>query len=55
MLDAMPWLIAGDELRAWTPGGYTLSRSVRPGERLTVLTPAAAVATIAAGYSPAVA
>jgi hypothetical protein len=52
LLDDAPWLIAGAELRRWTPGGYTDSRAVAPDEALIVLTPASAVATIAAGYDP---
>jgi hypothetical protein len=47
-----PWLVTDDELRLWTPGGYTRSRAVGHEEPLTVLTPASAVAAIAAGYEP---
>lgn len=47
------WLIQGDELRRWTPGGYT-ERAVRPDGLVTVLTPRSTVAVLQAGYRPAV-
>jgi hypothetical protein len=50
--DGAPWLVGDDALRLWTPVAYTRSRAVAADEPLTVLTPAAAVATIAAGYEP---
>jgi hypothetical protein len=48
--DGSPHLVLDGRLRAWTAAGYTESRGA--GGRLTVLTPRATVATIAAGYGP---
>ena len=53
VVDGAPWLVSDGALFAWTHGGYGDSRPLRPAERLVVLTPAAAVATLAAGYAPA--
>ena len=54
LLDGTPWLVlGGGGLRAWSPAGYGDRREVGAAERLTVLTPAATVAAIAAGYEPA--
>jgi hypothetical protein len=52
-LNGAPWLVRGDELFAWTPSGYRerVTRA-RIGD-VTVLTPRATVAVIAAGYEPA--
>jgi hypothetical protein len=53
-LDGAPWLVLGDELLAWTPGGYR-QRVTRGGiGDVTVLTPRATVAVISAGYEPVV-
>ena len=52
-IDGRPWLLLGDELLAWTPAGY---RERRPAPRetpMTVITPRATVATLTAGYRPA--
>ncbi len=38
-------------LRPWAPGGYGPAEPARAEERVTVLTPRATVATIAAGYA----
>jgi hypothetical protein len=48
--DGRAWLVSGDRLLAWSAGGYR-DRRPRPvrGE-LEVLTPAAGVAVLAAGY-----
>jgi hypothetical protein len=52
-LDRAPWLVLGNELLAWTPGGYR-ERVTRARIRdVTVLTPRATVAVISAGYEPA--
>jgi hypothetical protein len=48
-----PWLVWGGELLAWTPGGYR-DRSVPPDAPVTVITPRATVAVLAAGYRPVV-
>ena len=54
LVDDAPWLVLEGGLRAWTFGGYTCDvRALDSRERLTVLTPAVSVATIAAGYRPA--
>jgi hypothetical protein len=54
LLDGAPWLLAGGRLNAWTAGGYAETRALPAGrEPLIVLTPAVAVAAIAAGYEPA--
>ncbi len=46
------WLLRGAALLRWAPGGYE-RRVARPdGGEVTVLTPAAIVRTIAAGYAP---
>jgi hypothetical protein len=51
-LDGAPWLVQGDELLAWTPGGYReRTTRARIGD-VTVLTPRATVDVIAAGYQP---
>ena len=51
-LEGAPWLVTEGGLRAWSLAGYGELRAP-PRERLPVLTPAAAVATLAAGYAPA--
>ena len=47
-------LIRGDELLAWSPGGYRERRPRPRGERVSVLTPASTVNVIRAGYVPEV-
>ena len=47
-----PWLVTDRRLLAWTPGGY-LARPVQaPDGPVTVITPRATVAVLAAGYRP---
>ena len=53
-LDGAPWLVHGGELRRWGPGGYGEAKAVDPAGSVVVLTPRATVATIRAGYEPAV-
>jgi hypothetical protein len=49
-----PWLVRGDRLLRWTPGGYT-ARVARPrNERATVVTPPSLVGVLRAGFSGAV-
>ncbi len=48
------YLVWGDHLLAWSPGGYAKRRQRPPGEEVMVLTPGATVKTIRAGYAPAV-
>jgi len=46
------YLIWGDRLLAWAPGGYGERRRQPKGEQVKVLTPPSTVATIRAGYVP---
>lgn len=46
------WLVLGDLLYRYTPSGYAETQP-RPAGPATVLTPAPTVATLAAGYQPA--
>jgi len=46
------WLVQGTAIHRYTPGGYTAVRD-RPSGWVTVLTPAPTVATLTAGYRPA--
>jgi hypothetical protein len=48
------YLVWGDHLLAWSPGGYDERRRRPQGEEVTVLTPGTTVGTIRAGYAPAV-
>jgi hypothetical protein len=53
-LEDAPFLVHGGRLLAWTPGGY-LDRPVRaPAGEVTVITPRATVAVLAAGYRPVI-
>jgi hypothetical protein len=47
-----PWLVHGGRLLAWTPGGYRACAAEAPGGLVTVITPRATVAVLAAGYQP---
>jgi hypothetical protein len=53
-VDGTAWLVLGGGLLAWTPGGYRDRRTAGPGTgtEVTVITPAATVAVLAAGYRP---
>jgi hypothetical protein len=51
-LDGRPWLVLGSGLLAWSHGGYTERRARPAGGEVTVLTPRATVAVLAAGYCP---
>jgi len=53
-LDGRPWLVLGPRLLAWSHGGYRQSRPRPSGVEVTVLTPRATVAVLAAGYRPVV-
>ena len=46
-----PWLVLGDELLRWTPGGYS-ERVPRPHGPTTLVTPPSLVAILAAGWHP---
>jgi hypothetical protein len=52
-VDGAPWLVWGGELLAWTPGGYGPRVSFVAGP-VTVITPRATVAVLAAGYRPVI-
>jgi hypothetical protein len=52
--DGAPWLVRGDALRRWTPGGYA-DRAARPaGARAVLITPPSLVAVLRAGWDGAV-
>ncbi|HTX29022.1 MAG TPA: hypothetical protein VME19_18620 [Streptosporangiaceae bacterium] len=48
-----PFLVYGGRLLTWTPGGY-LDRPTEPAASVTVITPRATVAVLAAGYRPVI-
>ena len=52
--DETAFLVWRGELLAWSPGGYRERRPRPAGARASVLTPAATVAAIRAGYAPEV-
>jgi len=47
-----PRLVHDGRLLAWTPGGYRAGAAGAPGGPVTVITPRATVAVLAAGYQP---
>jgi hypothetical protein len=49
-----PWLVYGGGLLAWTPGGYQRRPAEAPAGPVTVITPRATVAVLAAGYQPVI-
>jgi hypothetical protein len=51
--DCEPWLVLGDELLRWTPGGYT-DRLARPDGNATVITPPSLVTVLRQGWEGAV-
>jgi hypothetical protein len=51
-LDDQPWLVNNGHLLAWSPSGYHDRQTRPPDTQLTVITPRATVATLAAGYRP---
>lgn len=53
LVEGEPWLVLGDEVLRWTPGGYG-ERHARPGGRVTVITPATTVDVLRAGWNGAV-
>jgi hypothetical protein len=48
--DGAPWLVLGDELLRWTPGGYA-ERVARPRGEAAVVTPATTLAALRAGWN----
>jgi hypothetical protein len=53
-LDGAPFLLYRGRLLAWTPGGYLDRQQPEPAAAVTVITPRATVAVLAAGYRPLV-
>ncbi len=51
-LDGRPWLVANGQLLAWSRSGYRDRQARPPATPVTVLTPQATIATLAAGYQP---
>ena len=51
--DGDPWLVLGDRLLRWTPGGYAESES-RPAGRTEVITPPTNLRVLASGWSGSV-
>jgi len=51
--DGEPWLVRGDALLRWTPGGYSEPRP-RPRGPATLITPPSLVRVLATGWSGAV-
>jgi hypothetical protein len=49
-----PFLVRGGGLLAWTPGGYRDRQAPAPAGEVTVITPRATVAVLAAGYRPVI-
>ena len=47
-----PWLVGDGRLLAWTRGGYLEQPAEAPAGPVTVITPRATVAVLAAGYQP---
>jgi hypothetical protein len=45
-----PWLVLGDELLRWTPGGYT-ERVARPSGAMTVVTPPTTLEVLRTGWN----
>ena len=51
--DDEPWLVLGDDLLRWTPGGYT-DRVARPNRSMSVVTPRTTLEVLRAGWNGAV-
>jgi hypothetical protein len=54
VLDGVANLIVGDELFAWSPGGYVLAQRRPSSGEVSVLTPPSIVAVLRAGYRPGI-
>jgi hypothetical protein len=52
--DGVPFLVHGGGLLAWAPGGYRDRQAAEEGAEMTVITPRATVAVLAAGYRPVI-
>ena len=53
-VDGAPFLVWSGGLLAWTPGGYRDSGRPTAATTVTVITPRATVAVLAAGYRPVI-
>jgi hypothetical protein len=53
-LEGAPCLLHGGRLLAWAPGGYQDRQEPLPAGAVTVITPRATVAALAAGYRPVI-
>ena len=53
-LAGAPWLVYGGALLAWTAGGYRERRVAGQASPVTVITPRATVAVLAASYRPVI-
>ena len=53
LLEDEPWLVLGDALRRWSPGGYT-ERRTRPRGQATVITPPTTLGVLEAGWEGSV-
>jgi hypothetical protein len=51
-IGGVPWLVRDGRLLAWTPTGYREQPMAAPAGPVTVITPRATVAVLAAGYQP---
>lgn len=50
--DGEPWLVHGDALRRWTPGGYAEGVARPEGTTATVITPRSTVEVLRRGWRP---
>jgi len=53
LVEGEPWLVLGDKILRWTPGGYAELRA-RPRAGVTVITPATTLDVLRAGWAGAV-
>jgi hypothetical protein len=53
-VEGAPFLLHDGRLMAWTPGGYRSRPAPAPPGEVTVITPRATVAVLAAGYRPVI-
>jgi hypothetical protein len=53
LLEGAAWLVLGDALLRWTPGGYA-ERRRRPGGRVDVITPPTSLRVLGSGWTGSV-